>query len=547
MAYLFTDKIAGITHKKEESIMAEPTLYFGGPILTMEEGPIPQAVLVDHGVVAAVGERDLLRRRAGSCREVDLEGRALLPAFLDGHSHLTAYANSLCLVALEGAKSPQEVLDLLRSGLQTAPLPDGAWAMGFGYDHNQFPSRQHPTRELLDQVCPHRPLLITHASGHMGVLNSAALAALGIDASTPDPVGGRIGRLEGSREPSGYLEEAAFTQATARVPPISRDQLLSALEKAQNRYLAAGITTIQDGRTGPADWALLQEFAQKGRLRADVVCYPPLQEDGSFPFPIQREYRRRLRIGGGKIFLDGSPQGRTAWLSAPYLHADDGYRGYGLYEDRQVLAFARAAYRDGFQLLAHCNGDAAAQQFIDACTAAQREFPHHHPRPVLVHGQLLRKDQLPAMASLGMIASFFVAHTYYWGDIHLENLGRERASRISPARSAVEAGVVETFHQDTPVLPPDMLTTLWCAVQRVTRKGVLLDGEECLSPLEALKAITIHAAWQYGEEDRKGSIRPGKLADLVILDQNPLAVEPDRLPSLQVLETIKEGETVFSR
>lgn len=355
--------------------------------------------------------------------------------------------------------------------------------MGFGYDHNQFPSRQHPTRELLDQVCPHRPLLITHASGHMGVLNSAALAALGIDASTPDPVGGRIGRLEGSREPSGYLEEAAFTQATARVPPISRDQLLSALEEAQNRYLAAGITTIQDGRTGPADWALLQEFAQKGRLRADVVCYPPLQEDGSFPFPIQREYRRRLRIGGGKIFLDGSPQGRTAWLSAPYLHGDDGYRGYGLYEDRQVLAFARAAYRDGFQLLAHCNGDAAAQQFIDACTAAQEEFPHHHPRPVLVHGQLLRKDQLPAMASLGMIASFFVAHTYYWGDVHLQNLGLKRANRISPARTAGKLGVTYTFHQDTPVLPPNMIDTVWCAVNRVTKDGLTLGECERVTPL----------------------------------------------------------------
>lgn len=528
--------------------MTNSVLYFGGPILTMEDGPSPEAVLVTDGRIRETGSRDTLRSLAGeNCREVDLMGRTLMPAFLDPHSHLTAFANTLRLIPLADARSHQDILDTLKAYLSSHTLPKDAWIIAFGYDQNLFPGREQPTKELLDQVSREHPVVISHASGHMGVLNSLALEKLGITAQTPDPQGGVIGRVPGSREPNGYLEETAFTDNTGRIPKPTMEELGAAVEEAQKVYLAAGITTIQDGRTGLPDWELLRFLAQKDKLIADVVCYPVLTagKDPLSGLPGTTGYENHLRLGGRKIFLDGSPQGRTAWMSAPYENAPDGYRGYGVHTDEEVLDFARTAYSHNFQLLAHCNGDAAAQQLIDACSAAREEYPQADVRPVMIHAQLLRPDQLPAMAQLGMVASFFVAHTYYWGDIHLENFGRERGSRISPVGSAVRCGVVETFHQDTPVLPPDMITTVWCAVNRVTRNGVALDREEAVTPLEALKAVTIHAAWQYGEEDRKGSIRPGKAADLIILDQNPLTVDPQKIREIKVLETIKDGVTVF--
>ena len=531
--------------------MINSALYFGGPILTMEDGPAPQAVLVRQGTIAATGDLERLRPLAGKdCPLVDLQGRTLMPAFLDSHSHLTAFANTLRLIPLAEADSPRQILEILRRYLETHSLPPDAWVIAFGYDQNRFPGGAHPTKELLDQVSRDHPVVITHASGHMGVLNSVALEKLGITAQTPDPQGGKIGRVDGSGEPNGYLEETAFTDNTSRIPKPSLQELGAAVEEAQKVYLAAGITTIQDGFTKKPDWELLRSLADQGKLLADVVCYPAL-ETGKDPFaqlPKTTPYDRHLRLGGRKIFLDGSPQGRTAWMTAPYENAPDGSRGYGVHTDQEVLAYARAAYSQGFQLLAHCNGDAAAGQFIAACAAAREEFPQNaRLRPVMIHAQLVRPDQLPAMAHLGMVASFFVAHTYYWGDVHLANFGRKRGSRISPAGSAVACGVVETFHQDTPVLPPDMLTTVWCAVNRVTREGVPLAREEAVTPLEALRAVTIHAAWQYGEEDRKGSIAPGKAADLVILDRNPLAVPPHQLREIQVMETIKDGAVLFSR
>lgn len=165
----------------------------------------------------------------------------------------------------------------------------------------------------------------------------------------------------------------------------------------------------------------------------------------------------------------------------------------------------------------------------------------------MIHAQLLRRDQLSALRSLGMIPSFFVAHTYYWGDVHIRNFGLARASAISPAASALREGLPFTFHQDTPVLPPDMLTAVGCAVTRTTRTGRVLGEEERLLPLDALRAVTVNAAYQYFEEDRKGSIREGKLADFVLLDENPLTVEPGRIRDIRVLRTIKEGVTVYER
>ena len=526
------------------------TIYYNGDILTMEPGGMPDAVLTEDGVIRAVGTREALFARSGRDTALcDLQGHTLLPAFIDPHSHITAYAKTVSLVSLEGCKSFEEIAERICRFQNENNLRKGEWISGFGYDQNDLKEGRHPDKTLLDQACGEHPVLISHASGHMGVANTLALHEIGVTAQTPDPQGGHIGRLPDGREPDGYLEETAFTGIKGLPQPTLEEQC-SQMRRAQDAYLRYGITTVQDGLTRADEWRLLKLMAGQNALKLDIVSYIDLnlcknlvRENPQFV----NRYQNRLKIGGYKVFLDGSPQGRTAWMSRPYEGSDDGdYRGYPVYQDGQMREFMRIAESEGLQILAHCNGDAAAQQMIDAYAQAHAQR-QRDIRPVMIHAQLVRPDQLTAMRRLSMTASFFAAHTWYWGDTHLKNFGRERGARISPAGSALRSGVNFTFHQDTPVVPPDMLFTIWCAVNRVTKDGEKLSQAECITPYEALEAVTVNAAWQYFEEDAKGSIRAGKRADLVILDRNPLRVNPMEIRNIQVLRTIKDGETVYEK
>ena len=382
----------------------------------------------------------------------------------------------------------------------------------------------------------------------MGVFNTAALERLGVTAQTPAPAGGVIGRENVTL--TGYMEENAFLEFQKRVPMRPLESFLAAYRKAQDLYASYGITTVQEGLLRRELVPLYQALLADGSLKLDVVAYgdPEGAEAARQAFPESvRQYHRRFKLGGYKMFLDGSPQGRTAWLRRPY-QGEQEYRGYGTLTDAEVLDMVRRAGTDGMQLLAHCNGDAACAQYLAALDAAAREGVDLAAlRPVMIHAQLLGRDQLPEVRRLGVIPSFFVAHVYHWGDVHLENLGPGRAEAISPAGSAAEQGIPFTFHQDAPVIRPDMLETVWCAVNRVTRQGRVLGREERVDVRTALEAVTVHAAYQYFEETDKGTLAPGKQADLVILDRDPLAVPQEELRDIRVLETWKDGVPIFCR
>lgn len=521
-------------------------LYYGGPIITMDQSLYADAVLVEDGIIRFVGGRREAELFAGSdIKRVNLGGYALLPSFIDSHSHITALARTISLLHLEEAKSFEDILSRAKKFVQERNLKPGEWVVGFGYDHNFLAEKQHPDKALLDTAVFNHPMLITHASGHMGVFNSMALRAAGITGNTPDPPGGKIGRCPGSTEPNGYLEETAFIQASSMVPAPTADQLCNQLAEAQKEYFKYGITTIQDGITRSGEWQLLRTAAEKGIFRADVISFVDLENSKDILMQHSeyvKKYCGRLKIGGYKIFLDGSPQGRTAWLTQPYQDAADGYRGYPVHSDDVVQSFVRTAAADGMQLLAHCNGDAAADQFISACQHAPEIKTQ---RPVMIHAQLLRRDQLSAMAACGMLASFFAAHIFHWGDIHRKNLGDQRAFEISPVASARDSGIVYTFHQDSPVIPPDMMETLWCAVNRISGDGIVMGTEERIGVPDALRGVTVNAAYQYFEEKQKGSIAPDKLADLVVLDKDPLTADPMELKDIRVLQTIKEGKELL--
>ncbi|WP_040213047.1 amidohydrolase [Clostridium polynesiense] len=528
------------------------TLYYNGDIITMEKENYAEAVLVKDGIIEKVGKRDeVFTYKNENTEIIDLQGKTLMPAFIDSHSHITSLANTLGIVALHDTKNFKDIVNKLRAFKEDKALKKGEWIIGFGYDHNFLEEKEHPTKEVLDMVSEDNPVMIAHASGHMGVMNSAALKEVGITSSTANPEGGLIGRIAGTDEPNGYLEENAFIQKTGKVLKPSLEKMCGLMEEAQNIYFQYGITTAQDGLVRENEAAILKAVSEKKLLKIDVVGYVDLKNSKAIMEDSRKylkNYVNRFKIGGYKIFLDGSPQGRTAWMSKPYEDAEDGYRGYPIYKDEEVEGFVETAINENIQLLTHCNGDAAADQLISSFKKTlNKTQSKENIRPVMIHAQTLRYDQLDEMKKLHMIPSYFVAHTYYWGDIHIKNLGKERAFKISPLRKSIEKGVIYTLHQDAPVVSPDMLHTVWCAVNRITKNGVEIGPDERVEPLEALKGVTINAAYQYFEEDTKGSIKEGKLADLIILDRNPLKVNPMEIKDIKVMETIKEGNTVYSK
>ncbi|MEG2082747.1 MAG: amidohydrolase, partial [Oscillospiraceae bacterium] len=443
------------------------TLYYGGDIITLEKELYAQAVLTQDGKILEVGTKAQLEPLAQ--HSVDLRGKTMLPAFIDSHSHLTGFANTMVIAQLEDLTSLEEIKEKLLEFIKTSNLKKGEWVMGFGYDQNTLPEKNHPTKEFLDSVTTDFPVLITHASGHMGVASTAALELLGVDKNTPNIAGGVIGKDE-KGELTGYLEEKAFTTLSAKMPRPTMKDITDNIKKAEQEYFKHGITTVQDGFTTDKEWAILSYMAQNKQLAADVVCYVDLKDSKAIlkNEEYKNRYNNNLKIGGYKIFLDGSPQGRTAWMKESYQD-DKEYFGYPIYKDEQVEKFVVESLEENQQLLTHCNGDAAAQQLIDAYKLADKQLGFtDNIRPVMIHSQLVGQGQLSQMAQLKMIASFFVAHTYYWGDIHLKNFGT-RGENISPVNSAIKAGVPVTFHQDCPVLPPNMLFSMWCACTRKTK------------------------------------------------------------------------------
>jgi predicted amidohydrolase YtcJ len=265
-----------------------------------------------------------------------------------------------------------------------------------------------------------------------------------------------------------------------------------------------------------------------------------------------RTYNKRFRIGGVKLTLDGSPQGKTSWLTKPYFVPPAGqkkdYVGYPALKDAQVEAAIEQAFAKGWQVLVHTNGDAAVDQFLNAVDIASKKIPGTDRRPVAIHAQTARLDQIDRMKALGVIPSFFPMHTFYWGDWHRDSvLGPERAANISPTGWALQRGMIFTSHHDAPVVFPDAMRVLSSTVNRTTRTGQVLGPDQRVDPLVALKATTLWAAYQHFEEKTKGSIEVGKLADFVVVSDNPLTIDRARLADIQVLETIKEGTSVYTR
>ncbi len=545
---------------------AQRTIYSGGDIITMagESPEYAEAVVEEDGKIVFVGSLAQAEDKYLDAKTVNLQGHTLLPGFIDGHGHIynVGLLSGLAANILPPPDGPGGNYDgLVESVKSWIDSEKGQFIIGKfgmilanGYDDSQLEEKEHPTKDILDKISTEIPVVLVHQSGHLACVNSKALELFGLTKESPEIEGGVI-RRDADGVPNGVLEEAAFFNSVLPVLGESDEEVqMRCVQSGQEEYARYGYTTAQDGRSTPDNTSALAMAADQNKLFIDVVAYPDIiwnkEAMSTEYYTLDKSYTNHYRIGGVKLTLDGSPQGKTAWLSKCYHVNPAGqtgcYMGYQILIDRMVTSYITTAFVNNWQIMFHANGDAAIDQMIRSVRSALDSTGLEDHRAVLIHGQTLRKDQIPSIVELDIYPSLFPMHTYYWGDWHRESvLGEERAAYISPTRDVIDAGRTITSHHDAPVTFPNSLRVLDATVNRVTRSGFILGPDQRITPYEALQSLTIWSAKQHFEEDSKGSIEIGKLADFVVLDSNPLKIDPTEINKIQVLETIKEGQTVY--
>ena len=538
-------------------------IWSGGPIITMNDKAMrAEAVAEKGGKIVAVGSTaSVMKLKGPQTQMIDLKGRALLPGFVDAHGHMMGggiQALSANLLAPPDGKVT-DMASLQATLREWMAANDAAvkkvnLVIGFGYDNASLAERRHPTRDDLDAVSRDVPILLVHQSGHLAAVNSKALEIGGIDANTADPAGGVIRRKAGTKDPDGVLEEtAAFPLIGKLLGQVGADGAQAFIRAGADLWARFGYTTAQEGRATPATAAMLRKVADEGGLKIDVAAYPDVLVDRDFiKQNTSAAYTNRLRIAGAKLTIDGSPQGFTAWRDRPYYkpvgNYPPGYAGYAAATNEQVLDAIGWAYANDVQIITHANGEAAIDLHIAALTVATlKNSAGKDRRPVLIHGQFLREDQVDAYKRLDVILSLFPMHTFYWGDWHTTaTLGPVLGQNISPTGWVRSRGMIFTSHHDAPVAFPDSMRVLDATVTRVARgSGKVIGPNQRVDVITGLKAMTIWPAYQHFEEKSKGSIETGKLADFVILSRDPTKGDVNTIDQIKVTETIKEGSTIF--
>ena len=548
--------------KMMEDRLYPDVVYVNGDIVTLDKAkPKAEAVAIWQDKIVAVGSTAQMQQMAGPrTKTVDLRGKTMVPGLIEPHNHFIMYG-PVALIRVNLSSPPvgqihnmKELITALRE--RAAATPKGVWVSGVGYDDTMLAENNHPTRYDLDKVSTDHPIFISHVSMHFLSLNSKALQMAGINKGTIPPTGGVIRKDPQTGEPDGMLEETAMMLLFAVLPNLTQDQRIALLAQSALDFLKVGVTSCSDagvafpGPLGAQDISVYQGTVAKGllpiRINMMIEANTLLKQCGGFMTGFGDD---RLKIGPAKIVGDGSIQGYTGWLTKPYhvpFKGDQAYCGYPVTPPATLNPLVAELHKAGYQIAIHANGDAAIDAAIEAFRLAQKAYPRSNTRHRIEHCQTVREDQLDAMAEMGISPSFFVSHTYYWGDRHKEIfLGPERAVRISPLKSALNRGIRFSIHSDCPVTPVSPLFCVSAAVNRVTSCGHILGPEFKLTPEEALRAVTIDAAWQTFEEDIKGTIEVGKLADFTILDQNPLKVSPEQIKNIKVKEVIIGGKQVY--
>ena len=520
-------------------------------LMTGHQKAQPLSIAIQNNKIAWIGSHTEAKKIKG--QRINYHNQAILPGFIDAHGHASylAFATQVANIASPPVGEVTTIKDLqenLKKFIKDSNLKLGEWVMGLGYDDSLLAEQRHPTKIDLDAVSTDHPIYLIHVSAHLGAANSLGLSLANINSESNDPPGGKIRRYENSLEPNGVFEETAAYPLQQLAMSACKDPIGS-IKKAMDIYARNGITTAQDGASSQETIVLMQAADAQGMINLDIISYPIGQNglDQNLDSINFGNYTGRLKIGGIKLILDGSPQGKTAYLTEPYYkppHSEsDSYKGYPLIPQSEVSKLVKRYADLNIPIMAHANGDAAADMLIEAVKNADITTDH---RTIMIHAQTVREDQLDQMKELSIIPSYFSTHTFYWGDWHRDSVfGEDRAKRISPTKSTLNRKIPFTVHNDAPVVPPDMIRLLWSTTNRKTRSGKVLGEEQKISTYSALEAMTINAAFQHFEDDIKGSIEVGKLADLVVLSEDPLSMPVNELLELKIMATYSHGKEIF--
>ncbi len=533
-------------------------IFYNGQIITMEqEGQVFSAMLVEDDKVALLGSDDeILAQKTEDTVCVDLAGQTVLPGFVDGHGHfqMNVMARHIFIDAscapTGKVTSIADLQELLRA--EIAAHPEKNPVIAFNFDDTLLEEYRMPEAKDLDAVSTEKTILVMHASIHMMAVNTKAMEEVGMLEPGYKPLGGNLYRDENG-VPNGIIEETpAMMPFLMKIfSPEIMQQIPAVMKKANDEYLSCGITTVSEGGGDVAMLQLVEPMMQAGLLQTRyILCCSAGEGTVSTP---EIHIPDKIFEGPAKLVQDGSIQCYTAYLSKPYATqhpvrvkpAD--YVGFPHMSTEALQAKLEAVIDAGKAFAIHANGDATIDTIIEAVSNC-RNLDKIQPRNLIIHCQTVREDQLDKMQALNLYPSFFPAHIYVWGDRHADNfLGAERAARISPCASALKRGLRISLHNDEPVTKPEPLGLVWNVVARTTSSGRVLGAEQAISVYDALKAVTIDSAWQYGVEDRIGSLAPGKKADFIVLAQNPLTCAVDDIPHISIEQTWVDGKQVWSK
>jgi predicted amidohydrolase YtcJ len=531
------------------------TIFRARRIVTMS-GEAPEAFAASGETIAATGTLAALRDRFPAAEVVDFGDGVIVPGFNDAHAHLAIAAEDMLHLdlSIDAVSSLAEIAAKLREHI--AHTPAGGWIRGSRYDDAKMAEGRVLTRWDLDEVSREHPIMVLHVAGHWGVVNSKALELGGIDEASEAPPGGRFGR-DASGRLNGILFETAifdyaYPQATRLpqtiAPASTPEDRLRGLGLAMRAFHAAGITSVTDAMIGPADIALLEDARRRDLLtmRVNMLLhyehYDLLAKSGART----GSGDRRLRFGGVKTFVDGAIGGRTCLMEQPFEGTTDDY-GMQTISDAGLRDVVRMAHLDGNRICVHANGDRAIGKLLDQLEAAHRERPLPNLHHRIEHCSIVNEDILRRMKALGAIAVPFGSYVHYHGGKLLDWYGESRVARMFAHRSFLDHGVAVAGSSDYPCGPFQPLLALQSCVTRTGYDGAPLGLAQRITPREALALYTLNAAYAADEHDVKGKLVPGYLADFVILDDDPLSVDPATLGSLGVRATYVGGAEVWNR
>jgi predicted amidohydrolase YtcJ len=525
-------------------------VLLNGKVVTADaDDTIAEAVAVKGSRIVAVGKNFRVSETIGEDTEVvDLEGRTVLPGLIDSHMHPGSYG----VFWVRGVKcgpdveSIEELLERIKDKADATPA--GRWILGYALDDVKL--GRYPSRRELDAVTPENPLYIQRRDGHIGVANSLALEAAGIKRDTPDPPHGKIDRDEDG-EPTGVLRESAKDLVSGMFPPYTVEEYVEGLKHVFDEFIGLGLTTVHASMTDSTEFRAMQRLRRDGELKLRVCVHASGREEGILESLIAAGVQTPfgddwLKLTEVEWVFDTSTSGRTAAYYDPYVGEPNNY-GILLYDQEDITERVARAHKAGIRIGLDGIGDRGIDRALDAIETALKDQPREDHRHRIEHCCYVPPPIQKRLKELGVIDASANGFLHDLGDAYKANRGEGQMRWMWPHRTLIDRGIPAPAHSDCPVCSPNPWLGIYGLVTRKTSSGDTLYAGEGITPMEAIKAYTVDGAYSAWEEDIKGSIEPGKLADLVVVDRDPLTIPRDDLKEIETIMTIVDGKIVYRR